>query len=1250
MQFVTAYQLNHWAETAPLDIRAEIAELIASLVRASCRDLAFYRFPAGNASQTHGWDGVSDVTENDAFVPAGRTLWEFGAGRGYKAKADSDYETRTRELTLDQRERHSFIFVTPRIWDTGLENWINGHSNDGWRVVRVYDAVALETWLGDRPAVAIRLAKRLGIVPTVGFQTVQEFWEEHSLNTNPPLMESLLLRGREVSAKRLCEGLSTGLGGLSKWQADSTTEAALFIAAAIRMAEAELSQFLVSKTLFIFSEAGARQLPPTGGFNLVLFPDSHRLGAGLARTNQVLLVMGADNLATDVQSLDQMSTQDFASGLQAMGIEENEAFRLAGICCRSVVVFSRLNASGIVTPPDWCSDTSLTPLLLAGSWDGANENDRAIIAALGGKNYDQIDLDARRLLRLPDAPLNLDGSIWTIRSPKDAFTLIGSLIGNLHQQRLRDACISVFSEIDQTLDVIDEEQPVIPTRGEDFRHSEWLRRGLSRTLLLISGLHQAAGFRTILATPEQFVDDVVGALPHLPVDIRTLASLKAEFPTLIEAAPYPLASALERVLEGDPKDWASVIFRGKEGSPLFARTSPHTFVLWAMETLAWNPAYLYQASSILLKLAQFDPGGATQNRPMDSLRRIFLAWRPQTYASLEERISVVHGICNANREAGFKLALALLPVAHDNTHDTARPSLRDFGDAANVSITNGQAATAYEAFGALAVGLADGHADRLTALIDRFAGLNAESRALAIVSIRSAARLLNATDRYELWTKLRVFTQRHKGFQGTDWALPEEHLRPLEALCKEIAPTDPVQRDLWQFNDLVPKMESRNTGDYIEDANRRRREVIRQILNDRGMPAVLALAQAAKEPHLVGYALAEGVPSEEIIEAVLESEFSADCHVSMDFFAAVSGAAHFRFGTSWDNFVAGIVGKSDPKRSATLFLRWPDNRDTWTFVQGLGPSIEEEYWRRKYSLHQSVNEDLLFAIEKYNSVGRFSASADLIAYQEDRVPTEVCIETLRGLVGEINANKTEPQYTIYSVLHVISALQKRDNLSVEELALLEYQYLPILDHQGEPVALVQLLKKSPQFFIHVVCDVFRPASQKEREDVSEDERTRARFGYQILQSMRTLPGLKDNILDADALRAWVAEARDLARREDREAIADQQIGQMLAHAPKDLGDSAWPTSPLRNIIEELASTEIERGIAISRFNMRGVSRKSLYEGGAQERALADQYRVWASAASRWPRTSSMLRRIADSWDQSAEQADTRAELDQRLDS
>src|SRR4029077_13413471 len=135
----------------------------------------------------------------------------------------------------------------------------------------------------------------------------------------------LLLAGREERAKRLCDALTAGLRGLSKWQADSPMEAAAFIAAAIMRADLEVSRFLRSKTLFLETAEAAPIMPTTTPFNFILPPAAGRVAAALARTNQVILVLGGDDRATEPEQLERMKTTEFAAGLKAMDIPEDEA-------------------------------------------------------------------------------------------------------------------------------------------------------------------------------------------------------------------------------------------------------------------------------------------------------------------------------------------------------------------------------------------------------------------------------------------------------------------------------------------------------------------------------------------------------------------------------------------------------------------------------------------------------------------------------------------------------------------------------------------------------------------------------------------------------------------------------------------------------------------------------------------------------------------------------------------------------------
>src|SRR5207245_11794162 len=52
----------------------------------------------------------------------------------------------------------------------------------------------------------------------------------------------------------------------------------------------------------------------------------------------------------------------------------------------------------------------------------------SVVAKLCNASYEAVDAEARRLSSLADAPLDLEGSVWALRSATDAFTLLGCLV------------------------------------------------------------------------------------------------------------------------------------------------------------------------------------------------------------------------------------------------------------------------------------------------------------------------------------------------------------------------------------------------------------------------------------------------------------------------------------------------------------------------------------------------------------------------------------------------------------------------------------------------------------------------------------------------------------------------------------------------------------------------------------------------------------------------------------------------------
>ena len=127
-----------------------------------------------------------------------------------------------------------------------------------------------------------------------------------------------------------------------------------------------------------------------------------------------------------------------------------------------------------------------------------------------------------------------------------------------------------------------------------------------------------------------------------------------------------------------------------------------------------------------------------------------------------------------------------------------------------------------------------------------------------------------------------------------------------------------------------------------------------------------------------------------------------------------------------------------------------------------------------------------------------------------------------------------------------------------------------------------------------------------------------------------IPGTQANgSIDTNALLSWITEARKLCSAAKILELCDYEIGMILSSAPVD-PDGSWPCAAVRDMLEMVP------GI----FGQRGVCSKSLFEGGEQERALAEKYRGFAAKCKmRWPRTALLLRRIADSYEGQARRED-----------
>ena len=234
-----------------------------------------------------------------------------------------------------------------------------------------------------------------------------------------------------------------------------------------------------------------------------------------------------------------------------------------------------------------------------------------------------------------------------------------------------------------------------------------------------------------------------------------------------------------------------------------------------------------------------------------------------------------------------------------------------------------------------------------------------------------------------------------------------------------------------------------------------------------------------------------------------------------------------------------------------------------------------------------------------------------------------------------------PRIDSFDIGHLFKKLDRSPDVSDDLIAQLEIPYIQIMDGWQRRPALHREVLRQPSLFADFISWVFKRSDGQVDDDVDEETRhNRTNVAFTVLWGLRGIPGQSDSgVVDAEVLSVWVDEARRLCRERGREDIGEEQIGQILANAPVG-SDGAWPCEPIRDLLDRIGSPHIGQGLTSGKFNLRGVTSRGAFDGGEQERSLANGYRADAGRiASSCPFTAQLLRKLADSYESDARQFD-----------
>lgn len=1253
---IKAKQIHDWAENNT-DARHLLPVLLRKLIHSTAgHGLRPVDFPGYDNAERKGWDGRVEADKATLWIPEGKSCWEFSTEKKASNKADLDYKARLRSVSPAERAECTFVFVTTRNWQ-GKTTWKNHkHSEGKWKAVRVLDASDLEQWLEVSIPVRMWLAEQLGRQVT-GFKTLDQHKREWEEASNPPMKPVLF----EPSITAYRQKFKDWLGKPSERPfvvaADSRDEALAFLAYLFNDTAKQSDAVVFESAQMLWTLAAS----PAPFIPIVCTEETDRELATVLATGCRHLHCISIRLRNVIDSkpdieLDLLDHNTFKKALAEMGITGDRVEQLAKESGRSPTILRRrLSMSEAIRKPQWARDVriarSLIPMALVGAWCAKSKADREVISTLADRPYHRTEVDVAHLLQVEDSPVWSVGKYRGVASKMDAMFAINKWVIEKDLLDFLSCAKHVLSESDPALELPENERWMAGVYGKVRAHSAALRKDICETLVILS-VHGNNLFQHRLDID---VDVRVSLLIRkllTPLSLDKLLSHNEDLPFYAEAAPDEFLNLIEEDLR-QPQPVVLGLLKPAD-SGLFGSPT-RTGLLWALECLAWK--HLGRVSLILAQLSRTVINDNWVNTPIGCLASIYRSWLPQTAAPLADRLKALEKLTKQFPDIGWQICMAQLHVGPQWALYNYQPRWRSDASGAGQGVKPEER----EEFKRKALDLAftwPKHDQKtLGDLVEQLPGILEEDQTSVWDLIdkwanskadENAKACLREQIRRFAFTRL---SRRHK--------LKDASKARARESRKKLRPRDLIVRHAWLFaQDRVPapddKSKDKKFNPTKDDAKilKLRTKAMQEIWTKRGFEGVSSLLSLSEAPGTVGYSLGSC-----ITDTNTRADFLQRCLALTGDMERKSDLCMWGFLNSLSNKARGTILSTVTEgmaadQIARVLRCTPCRPDTWRRLDQHGKEVRKLYWREVSPYqYRHRKAELSEIIDRLLEAKRPRAAFHAVCLYWPQIETS----RLKRLLRDVATVDAEPDGQYMPESHYLSealrSLNGRPGVRPDEMAKFEFMFLGTLERSEYGIPnLEQQIAESPNTFFQLLA--YASKREDDGQEPIKDPKLRAGLvsrAFRLLDRIRLIPGKgQDGKVNVKTLRAWITKMRKLSARHGRVEIGDVEIGRLLSKAPPEENGS-WPCLPVCEVMERVASPEIDRGFEIGTCNSRGVVTRTLEEGGDQERELATQYRDWAKLReSDYPFVSSVLERIADGYDRDARMWDNEMKTRKRL--
>lgn len=806
---------------------------------------------------------------------------------------------------------------------------------------------------------------------------------------------------------------------------------------------------------------------------------------------------------------------------------------------------------------------------LFGTWNEEVEEEKTLISEIIGQEYKEWIKVVRTLLKQKSEYVSFKNNRWRIEKKEELIERYAEDYFKEDILKFENAVIKIVMEIDPKFDLEPDKRIMSSIIGKKMVYSNELKKSVLESFAFIKSINSR------FINCEKEVNNFQWRIVRNILENSTwknLATLNELLPILAEINENEYLTQLDRIIKEKNED-ISRLFNEKEKN---ITTMGYTYgLVWSLELIAWNPMYIMQVFDIFGKLAKFD------KKIIDSMAMILLPWYPQTKAGVFLRKSTVEMVLRDYNDIGWELLMQLMPNKRTHSYPSYKPKWNNVIEG-EIKVTNKDLFEQYNEYIKLAINYSKTDKDRIINLVDELDDVPKDSFELICNKIKSEeVKKINEEERFYIWNELENLIQRHKAYEKTEWALPQEAISILESLSKEIKPIHEeiyykrlFNHNYWDFF---------NSEESYEDQERKllniQKEAIENLLK-LGIKSVVEFANTTNDPYRVGIALGEIELSSNDEKKVLQLLNGNQYKMSQGYVYRKFYCKEFKWLNNLDISNLDKIGK------ARLLVQLPNNKLVWEKVKEYLADDEDEYWKNTDIRNVEEGSDYDYPLEQLLKNNRPIKALELIsmALHEKRNFSDEL--TAKALNKALEDEENIEYFDVYHIKQIIKYLQK-NNYNSTELFKIEWSYLPILDNNDEyrPITIEKRLSEDPNIFMKIICLAYK--AEKDKTNKENTDAKLAMNAYRLLNIWRVVPGTKeDGSIDSIKINEWFKQMKEMAIEKDRLEVSLLHFGQVLFYAPKG-EDNSWIDENVAEILNQDDSEKIRRGYSLQAFNSVG---------------------------------------------------------------